>query len=226
MYFCASDARYEGQMRHTLVLDKIGTLAFQLDHVFCDSNTSIFSSRCSRIALLHTALPLSPPMLAFTRSGRYASLASLPKYPIASYNASARALSVPRLANLATKHRQPQPPLPIHHAPKKSSATTSYELRDYQQDAVKGVKSVFQNGINRMAVSIPTGGGKTLVMMACIRGMMEGNLLKGPGKKYLVIVPSASLANQAVEAATRFLPQGTVIGMEQGSHRSPHNAVV
>lgn len=69
------------------------------------------------------------------------------------------------------------------------------ELRDYQQDAVAAIESDWNSGINRPAVVIATGGGKTTIFSDLIGRHVPR--LRAQGKRVLVLAHREELLEQA-----------------------------
>jgi superfamily II DNA or RNA helicase len=74
-------------------------------------------------------------------------------------------------------------------------------LRDYQSAALGAIQSEFQNGVCRQLISLPTGGGKTIVMSA---------VAKTFNTKTLLIAHRQELLFQAEEKLKLFWPEADI----------------
>lgn len=83
------------------------------------------------------------------------------------------------------------------------------ELRDYQREAIDAVDSAWAAGVNRPAVVLPTGAGKTVVFAHLAR------MLHGQGRRVCVIVHTDELVEQAV-AESRSVAPGVSVGVVKG----------
>jgi ATP-dependent helicase IRC3 len=81
-------------------------------------------------------------------------------------------------------------------------------LRDYQLEAVQTFKNAINNGYTRIALSAPTGSGKTVIFAAIIRDILQQH----PGGKVLVIVDSKELAVQAERKIRAAFPGDLSVG--------------
>jgi DNA repair protein RadD len=84
------------------------------------------------------------------------------------------------------------------------------ELRDYQQQGIEALRQTIRQGVKRVVVQLPTGGGKTL----CAATIANGVLSKG--KKLAFVVPRLNLIDQALE---EFYQEGIRdVGIVQAAH--------
>ena len=64
-----------------------------------------------------------------------------------------------------------------------ATGTRTIELRDYQHEAVQALLSYFETSPGNPIVSVPTGGGKSLIMGAFIARVLS----QWPGERFLVV---------------------------------------
>ncbi len=103
----------------------------------------------------------------------------------------------------------------------KSSQVTQIQLRDYQEAAVAAIEASWDEGINRPAVVIATGGGKTTIFSDLIRRHAER--LRKEGKRILVIAHREELLEQA-EARVKLQNPGIWTAIVKGSRgQKTHN---
>lgn len=88
------------------------------------------------------------------------------------------------------------------------------QLRDYQQDAVEAVEASWGEGINRPAVVIATGGGKTTIFSHLIGRHVEA--MRKQGKRILVLAHREELLEQA-EARIQLQNPGIWTAIVKGS---------
>ena len=85
-----------------------------------------------------------------------------------------------------------------------------HELRDYQEDAISGLRVRIAGGKRRILLQMPTGAGKTATAASIIRSAL------GRGKRVIFTVPAISLITQTIESFAR---DGiTEVGVMQGQH--------
>jgi DNA repair protein RadD len=85
------------------------------------------------------------------------------------------------------------------------------DLRDYQKDGIEAIRQTIRQGVKRMVVQLPTGGGKTLMAAA----IANGTLLKG--NRLSFTCPRITLIDQTVES---FFKDGICdVGVLQANHR-------
>jgi len=92
----------------------------------------------------------------------------------------------------------------------------SFELRDYQLEALDEVAKAFSSGINKQLIVLPTGAGKTVLMAA---------IAKHFNKKTLLLAHREELITQAVEKFKLFWPD-VEIGLCMAEHDDTSKQVV
>lgn len=100
-------------------------------------------------------------------------------------------------------------------------------LRPYQLTAVDGARRAWTDGVNKLLVVIPTGGGKTHVFSAIVMGIAAN------GRRALVLAHRTELLEQGYlklvlppEAGGLGLPRGLVGMIRSGDSRSNPNAPI
>ncbi len=84
------------------------------------------------------------------------------------------------------------------------------ELRPYQADAIKNLRDTLRQGVRRIVLQLPTGGGKTVIAGEIV------SLAREKGNKVAFVCPAISLVDQTVES---FYAQGIRdVGVQQASH--------
>ena len=76
-------------------------------------------------------------------------------------------------------------------------------LRPYQRDCVDAVNSGFSKS-NRLLISVPTGGGKTIIAADLIEGWVEEGDLLGSGNKVLFLAHRDELIEQAIDKISEY----------------------
>ena len=94
--------------------------------------------------------------------------------------------------------------------PYKIEAKKSHELREYQKDAIAGLRESFKKGIKKMILVVATGGGKTSIASSIIK-----RNLMNPNYRVLFICDRIELINQT---SKRFFEDGIDHGVIQSSH--------
>ncbi|GMM34698.1 double-stranded DNA-dependent ATPase [Saccharomycopsis crataegensis] len=89
-----------------------------------------------------------------------------------------------------------------------SADTTGLQLRDYQKDCIVKCLRAFDQGKRRIAVSLATGGGKTVVFSSLIKHMAP--LTESQGDKTLILVHRKELCEQAAATCARIMPEKVV----------------
>jgi ATP-dependent helicase IRC3 len=104
--------------------------------------------------------------------------------------------------------------------------TTNIRLYNYQSEAITACLDHFVQGKNRIAVSSPTGSGKTTMMLSVIErlwGTAEPNR-----RQVLILVPSIQIAGQIKDAAKQYLKGQhkfqCTIEVEQGENKTDGDA--
>lgn len=79
-----------------------------------------------------------------------------------------------------------------------------FQLRDYQSQTIEAVHASWEEGINRPAVVLPTGAGKTV----CFSGLIAANIerLRAEGKRVLVLAHREELLDQAEAKIKAMVP--------------------
>lgn len=79
-----------------------------------------------------------------------------------------------------------------------------FQLRDYQTQTIEAVQAAWADGINRPAVVLPTGAGKTV----CFSGLIAANIerLRAEGKRVLVLAHREELLDQAEAKIKAMIP--------------------
>ncbi|EKM53554.1 uncharacterized protein PHACADRAFT_99640 [Phanerochaete carnosa HHB-10118-sp] len=96
------------------------------------------------------------------------------------------------------------------------------KLRDYQEDALQACTNALASGESPIAVSLPTGSGKTVVFLTLLLSRITPPTANPDATRSLVIVNSVELARQTVLQARKLFPH-LHIAVDQGSKRaSPH----
>lgn len=90
----------------------------------------------------------------------------------------------------------------------------SFNLRDYQSEALAAVEAQWSEGINRPVVVLPTGAGKTVCFSGLIASAIEG--LRKEGKRVLVLAHREELLEQA-EAKIKAMVPGVWTCVLKGS---------
>src|SRR5665648_347731 len=91
----------------------------------------------------------------------------------------------------------------------------SFELRDYQREAVEIIESM-EEGENRL-ICLPCGTGKT-----CIFSKVANN----SDQKILILVPSTELRKQAIEKLLKLDPNCDVGSVQAGLNEFDHRVLV
>jgi len=66
------------------------------------------------------------------------------------------------------------------------------KLRVYQNEAISGVKQAIEDAVQKMAVVVPTGGGKTVIFGSIVKDYIKNN----PGKSAVVVSHLGLLTKQ------------------------------
>ena len=92
-------------------------------------------------------------------------------------------------------------------------SATELKLRDYQADAIDAVFGAWADGMQRPAIVLPTGAGKTVVFSALIKQFRERHCdtpLQHTGLRVMVLVHRDELADQAMAKIHAVAPHLTV----------------
>lgn len=92
--------------------------------------------------------------------------------------------------------------------------------RDYQDEADEAVNEAWSRGVKRVAVVIPTQGGKTLAAFAAVLGHMQLGV-----EKALFIVHRRKIVEQTVASITKMF-EGMDVGMVMGDVKEWNNDVL
>ena len=95
------------------------------------------------------------------------------------------------------------------------------KLRDYQAGAIDGLNAKFSDGLRRVAVVLPTGGGKTVVFSHLSNGYITAN----GGKRVLILAHTDELVRQAAKKLKDVAPHLSV-GIVKGPIRQTKTDVV
>ncbi|CCH62468.1 hypothetical protein TBLA_0H01810 [Henningerozyma blattae CBS 6284] len=90
-----------------------------------------------------------------------------------------------------------------------SKPTSNITLRDYQQHAIDSCLDSISNGTNRIAVSLATGGGKTVIFSNLIH-QINNNSSNSQFFKALILVHRRELALQALRHLKKTLPEKSI----------------
>lgn len=83
-------------------------------------------------------------------------------------------------------------------------------LRPYQVDSVEGLRNLIREGVRNMILSVPTGGGKTV-----IASHLMAELHSKPGRRAIFVADRIALIEQTSETLDRY---GIPHGVLQGGH--------
>lgn len=88
----------------------------------------------------------------------------------------------------------------------------SKELRPYQQEGLDALRTTLRQGVKKIVLQLPTGGGKTLVSASIAKGVLQ------KGKRMAFVVPRIVLVDQVV---SEYWQEGIrdEIGVQQGVHQ-------
>lgn len=94
-------------------------------------------------------------------------------------------------------------------------------LWDYQSGAISALNAKFAEGLRRVAVVLPTGGGKTVVFSH----LSTGYVTRNPGKRVLILAHTDELVRQAAKKLKAVAPSLSV-GIVKGPIRQTRATVV
>jgi superfamily II DNA or RNA helicase len=94
-------------------------------------------------------------------------------------------------------------------------------LRDYQSGAINALNAKFDEDLRRVAVVLPTGGGKTVVFSH----LSTGYVTRNPGKRVLILAHTDELVRQAAKKLKDVAPDLSV-GIVKGPIRQTKATVV
>ena len=98
---------------------------------------------------------------------------------------------------------------------------TEIKLRDYQREAIDAVFKAWAGGMQRPAIVLPTGAGKTVVFASLIKRWRDydfrvkqpGSLEQpGPDTRVIVLAHRDELVDQAIAKIKAMLPEGVSVG--------------
>lgn len=94
------------------------------------------------------------------------------------------------------------------------------KLRDYQQGAIEALYAGWGQGGRRLAVVLPTGVGKTVIMTAIAADAARH------GKRALILVHRDELAQQTLDKLRKVVPDSTSLGLVKAQHNEAHADIV
>lgn len=97
---------------------------------------------------------------------------------------------------------------------------TEITLRDYQTECISAVWSAWPGGMQRPAVVLPTGAGKTVIFASLIRQFVEIHKMIGDAHRVVVLVHRDELADQAIAKLRQIAPD-----LEIGKIKATENDV-
>lgn len=100
------------------------------------------------------------------------------------------------------------------------SSFEKFKLRPYQQECIDSCVNELDNGPRRIAVSLPTGAGKTVIFTHLIDQVKS---LPGQGNQTIILVHRRELAFQAAETCKRTFPD-KLVQVEMGDFKADPNA--
>lgn len=101
---------------------------------------------------------------------------------------------------------------------------TEIKLRDYQRQAIDAVFTAWSGGMQRPAIVLPTGAGKTVVFSALVREFMHdydlGEEYEGrpPGRRVMILAHRDELVDQAIAKLRAVMP-GVNVGKVKATDR-------
>lgn len=109
------------------------------------------------------------------------------------------------------------------------AAPGGIRLRDYQTEAIEAVFKAWDSGVQRPAVVLPTGAGKTVVFSHLIKKWRElldtDDPRMGRGARVMVLVHRDELADQAIKKISDSSP-GLMVGKVKAAERHVHADVM
>ncbi|KAG0124722.1 P-loop containing nucleoside triphosphate hydrolase protein [Tuber indicum] len=114
-------------------------------------------------------------------------------------------------------YRPTPPSLPtfaLSWLPQRAWNSESIRLRDYQEDCVRAILTSMNEGERRMAISLATGGGKTVIFTELISRLTHP--ARPEAEKTLILVHRRELVQQAAKQCERQYPE-KVIAIEMGT---------
>jgi superfamily II DNA or RNA helicase len=95
------------------------------------------------------------------------------------------------------------------------------KLRDYQTKAIRAIHEKWDAGVQRPAVVLPTGAGKTVVFAHLIEEYLTAN----PDKRVIVLAHTDELVRQAVAKIHAVMP-GRMVGIVKAAQNDVHAQVI
>lgn len=89
------------------------------------------------------------------------------------------------------------------------------QLREYQKKAVAEVFSAWQSGTKRLVLTLPTGGGKTVIAVKIVEHIIESN------RRVLLFVNRAELLRQTVDTMRRIGIEPSLLSADEMRINSP-----
>ncbi|SGY41794.1 BQ5605_C003g02559 [Microbotryum silenes-dioicae] len=153
-----------------------------------------------------------------------ANLDSQPVVPHVTINDSARPLSAPNHDDSVTDRN-------TSRINGDGSSSPLLKLRPYQIDCINSVLDILENtDLTRLAISSPTGSGKTVMFTALIPRLPPRIFSDQPprvleARRVLIVVGAVHLVHQTAQTVKRFLPDASV-EIEQGEFHASGSADV
>lgn len=89
-------------------------------------------------------------------------------------------------------------------------SSTQLSLRPYQTECIESIQGAWDRGVQRPAVVLPTGSGKTVVFAHMAREFIELARLSGTPQRVVVLVHRDELADQAIDKIRSIAPDLSV----------------
>jgi len=103
---------------------------------------------------------------------------------------------------------------------------TAIKLRDYQREAVDAVFAAWAGGMQRPAIVLPTGAGKTVVFSALVREFRESGAVSWPrGPRVMILAHRDELVDQAIAKLRAVMP-GVNVGKVKAQDNDVHADVI
>ncbi|CAZ81080.1 unnamed protein product [Tuber melanosporum] len=106
------------------------------------------------------------------------------------------------------------PTFALSWLPQRAWNSESIKLRDYQEDCVRAILTSMNEGERRMAISLATGGGKTVIFTELISRLTHP--ARPEAEKTLILVHRRELVHQAAKQCEKQYPE-KVIAIEMGT---------
>ncbi|CUS07110.1 unnamed protein product [Tuber aestivum] len=122
-------------------------------------------------------------------------------------------------------HRRPTvsslPALALSLLPQRAWNSENIKLRNYQEDCIQAILTHMNEGGRRMAISLATGGGKTIIFTELISRLTHP--VRPKAEKTLILVHRRELVQQAAKQCEKQYP-GKVIDIEMASSHARKEA--